>query len=167
MHAVLFKKMYLKMSSRKWRPFCLGPSLLRISYSHGLIVYGKCKPFSETFCCNLKHQYHTGQYVIKIIGKPAMGLRPSLTRFKSWPTQPAGYVVLTSLGRNGHWWGIRGLKPDCTLFNRWLIEGHSLNDAMWLSSSLVELGCHLMGNSYLKFPRIKHFHYWCLGYGGS
>ena len=64
------------------------------------------------------------QYVITILDKPAMGLRPSLTRFRSWPTQPDGYVVLTSLGRKGYWWGIRGLIPGCTLFSRWLIQGH-------------------------------------------
>ena len=46
--------------------------------------------------------WYIWQYVITILGKPAMGLRPSLSRFRSWPTQPAGYVVLTSLGRKGH-----------------------------------------------------------------
>ena len=37
---------------------------------------------------------------------------------------PAGYIVLTSLGRKGHWWGMRGLIQGCTLLSRWLIEGY-------------------------------------------
>ena len=32
-HAFSFKKMHLKMSSGKWRPFCLGLNVLRLLYS--------------------------------------------------------------------------------------------------------------------------------------
>ena len=39
-HAFSFKKMHLKMSSAKWRPFCLGLSVLRLD--HGTMVCAVC-----------------------------------------------------------------------------------------------------------------------------
>ena len=36
MHTFSFKKMHLKMSSAKWRPFCLGLNVLSFAYFHRL-----------------------------------------------------------------------------------------------------------------------------------
>ena len=33
-YAFSFKKMHLEMSSGKWRPFCLGPNVLRLLHTH-------------------------------------------------------------------------------------------------------------------------------------
>ena len=47
-HIFSFKKMHLKMSSGKWRPFCLGFNVLKVSFAfsprylhnYGFLIYG-------------------------------------------------------------------------------------------------------------------------------
>ena len=43
-HTFSFKKIHLKMSSAKWRPFCLGLNVLILCWSKCLMSYGITKP---------------------------------------------------------------------------------------------------------------------------
>ena len=48
-HAFSFKKMRLKMSSGKWRPFCLGPNVLTRPKNYAHALKRKCLHFDEIF----------------------------------------------------------------------------------------------------------------------
>ena len=50
-HTLWFKKMHLKMSSWKWRPFCLSLNVL-ISYSSNLQMMIQCS-WIQFKCCNI------------------------------------------------------------------------------------------------------------------
>ena len=49
-HTFSFKKMHLKMSSAKWRPFCLGPNVLTGRFS--MILAGMCPSVTAKPKCN-------------------------------------------------------------------------------------------------------------------
>ena len=135
-----------------------------------ILIYSQMQsPFKTKM--RIKHRFSNElqwldiqKYTITRMVKPAMGLRPSPTRFRGRPTQPVGYVVLTSLWRKGHWRGISGLIPGCTLFSGWRIEGYWLNDARWLSSSFLDALSPPAQQLTEHFLAIKHFHYWCFDY---
>ena len=65
------------------------------------VQYSFCSDSGVDFYSCLFVVFGSLKYVITILVKPAMWLRPSLVRFRGWPTQPPGYVVLASLGKRG------------------------------------------------------------------
>ena len=48
-HKFLFKKMHLKMSSGKWRPFCLGLNVLKLIHAHDDVIKWKHFPRNWPF----------------------------------------------------------------------------------------------------------------------
>ena len=69
-HKVPFKKMHLKMSSGKWRPFCLGHNVLNISDTHML-------PWDyriHTDCMHCQTELHYGDVIMGTIASQITSL---------------------------------------------------------------------------------------------
>ena len=57
-HKFSFKKMHLKMSSAKWRPFCLGPNVLNMIYRTYAVLCPRVLPhYQEGRCYLTGHIY--------------------------------------------------------------------------------------------------------------
>ena len=71
-HVLSFNKMYLKMSSRKWRPFCLGLNVLILMLGHlGLIIDIMISDYIIT--CITKSYFLPGHCVINTSGRAWQG----------------------------------------------------------------------------------------------
>ena len=78
-----FKKMHLKMSSAKWRPFCLGPNVLNalafheshviISRLHRITLWLMTLTYIQRLCRRVHRIFYPYQYInVSIMAKTSM-----------------------------------------------------------------------------------------------